>query len=131
MPIPKKLVAPENAIARIDGATGAAAPSTPWHFSINVGFGGRFWSSSSTWYLGALWDIHRRLRDPEAATRARARPNIRSLLGSSRKRFSIGFREPSRRVPMLCGPSNTGVKGNGAKGMGRSFTAAVNGHGPT
>ena len=76
MPIPKKLVAPENAIARIEGAAGAAAPSTPWHFSINVGFGGGFWSSSSTWYLGALRDTHRRLRDPEAATRARARPNI-------------------------------------------------------
>ena len=77
MPIPKKLVAPENAIARIEGAAGAAAPSTPWHFSINVGFAGGFWSSSSsTWYLGALWDTHRRLRDPEAATRARARPNM-------------------------------------------------------
>ena len=77
MPIPKKLVAPENAIARIEGAAGAAAPSTPWHFSINVGFGGGLWSSSSsTWYLGALWDTHRRLRDPEAATRARARPNM-------------------------------------------------------
>ena len=77
MPIPKKLVAPENAIARIEGAAGAAAPSTPWHFSINVGAGGGCWSSSSsTWYLGALWDTHRRLRDPEAATRARARPNM-------------------------------------------------------
>ena len=88
MPIPKKLVAPENAIARIEGAFGAAAPSTPWHFSINVGFGGEFWSSSSTWYLGALRDTHRRLRDPEAATRARARPNIPSGFGIKSKHFS-------------------------------------------